>query len=337
MTYAVKEIFYTLQGEGANAGRPAVFCRFAGCNLWTGREEDRADAVCRFCDTDFVGTDGPGGGKFAVGRGAGRRGRGRLARRATGRAAASWSAPAASRCSSSTPPLIDALHARGLRGRGRDQRHPAAARRASTGSASAPRPAPTGGRPRATSSSWSIPQDGRRARAVRGPRLPPLLPPADGRARRARPTPRAALALLPRAPALAAQPADAQASRHSVTSVSAARHARILRPHQPRVRLCRQVLRRRRPGRRRAWTTWPIPANVAVILARYGCEQITIVAGILHHVLEESPPDQLAGAGAEDRRQVRAGRAGRGQGRARAQVRPPRRASGPGRRASRSI
>ena len=65
MSYAVKEIFYTLQGEGANAGRPAVFCRFAGCNLWTGREEDRAEAVCRFCDTDFVGTDGPGGGKFA--------------------------------------------------------------------------------------------------------------------------------------------------------------------------------------------------------------------------------------------------------------------------------
>ena len=62
--YSVKEIFYTLQGEGANAGRPAVFCRFAGCNLWTGREEDRADAVCKFCDTDFVGTDGEGGGKF---------------------------------------------------------------------------------------------------------------------------------------------------------------------------------------------------------------------------------------------------------------------------------
>ena len=64
MTYAVKEIFYTLQGEGANAGRPAVFCRFAGCNLWTGREKDRATAVCTFCDTDFVGTDGDGGGKF---------------------------------------------------------------------------------------------------------------------------------------------------------------------------------------------------------------------------------------------------------------------------------
>jgi 7-carboxy-7-deazaguanine synthase len=65
MTYSVKELFYTLQGEGAQAGRPAVFCRFAGCNLWSGREEDRASAVCRFCDTDFVGTNGPGGGKFA--------------------------------------------------------------------------------------------------------------------------------------------------------------------------------------------------------------------------------------------------------------------------------
>jgi 7-carboxy-7-deazaguanine synthase (Cx14CxxC type) len=66
MTYAVKEIFYTLQGEGAQAGRAAVFCRFAGCNLWTGREADRAAAVCTICDTDFVGTDGPGGGKFAT-------------------------------------------------------------------------------------------------------------------------------------------------------------------------------------------------------------------------------------------------------------------------------
>lgn len=65
MTYAVKEIFYTLQGEGANTGTPAVFVRFAGCNLWSGREEDRAGAVCRFCDTDFVGTGGTGGGRFA--------------------------------------------------------------------------------------------------------------------------------------------------------------------------------------------------------------------------------------------------------------------------------
>lgn len=65
MSYAIKEMFLTLQGEGARAGRRAVFLRFAGCNLWSGREEDRSDAVCRFCDTDFVGTDGPGGGKFA--------------------------------------------------------------------------------------------------------------------------------------------------------------------------------------------------------------------------------------------------------------------------------
>lgn len=64
MTYSVKEMYYTLQGEGARAGRPAVFLRFAGCNLWSGREADRARAVCRFCDTDFVGTGGPGGGKF---------------------------------------------------------------------------------------------------------------------------------------------------------------------------------------------------------------------------------------------------------------------------------
>lgn len=64
MAYSVKELFYTLQGEGANAGRPAVFCRFSGCNLWSGREQDRAKAICQFCDTDFIGTDGPGGGKF---------------------------------------------------------------------------------------------------------------------------------------------------------------------------------------------------------------------------------------------------------------------------------
>lgn len=65
MNYKVKEIFYTLQGEGANAGRPAVFCRFTGCNLWSGREVDRPKAICQFCDTDFVGTDGIGGGRFA--------------------------------------------------------------------------------------------------------------------------------------------------------------------------------------------------------------------------------------------------------------------------------
>ena len=65
MTYSVKEVFYTLQGEGAHTGRAAVFCRFSGCNLWSGRENDRSSAVCQFCDTDFVGVDGQGGGKFS--------------------------------------------------------------------------------------------------------------------------------------------------------------------------------------------------------------------------------------------------------------------------------
>ena len=66
VTYKIKEIFYTLQGEGTHAGRPAVFCRFSLCNLWTGHEKDRARAICQFCDTDFLGTDGPGGGRFAT-------------------------------------------------------------------------------------------------------------------------------------------------------------------------------------------------------------------------------------------------------------------------------
>jgi 7-carboxy-7-deazaguanine synthase (Cx14CxxC type) len=68
MPYLVKELFYTLQGEGRNTGRPAVFCRFAGCNLWSGHEKDRATAICQFCDTAFVGTDGPGGGRFVTAR-----------------------------------------------------------------------------------------------------------------------------------------------------------------------------------------------------------------------------------------------------------------------------
>ena len=66
MAYKVKEIFYTLQGEGVNSGRPAVFCRFSGCNLWNGKEADRSNAICKFCDTDFIGTDGLGGGSFSA-------------------------------------------------------------------------------------------------------------------------------------------------------------------------------------------------------------------------------------------------------------------------------
>jgi len=112
MSYAVKEIFYTLQGEGANTGRPAVFCRFAGCNLWSGLERDRATAVCRFCDTDFVGTDGAGGSRFAS------------PEALATRVAAAWpAAQAASRfvvCTGGEPllqldaPLVDALHAEGF-------------------------------------------------------------------------------------------------------------------------------------------------------------------------------------------------------------------------------
>jgi 7-carboxy-7-deazaguanine synthase (Cx14CxxC type) len=110
MTYSVKELFFTLQGEGAQAGRAAVFCRFAGCNLWTGREQDRATAVCTFCDTDFVGTDGVGGGKFAT------------ADELADAIAKQW--PGGGRpyvvCTGGEPllqldaPLIEALHARGF-------------------------------------------------------------------------------------------------------------------------------------------------------------------------------------------------------------------------------
>jgi 7-carboxy-7-deazaguanine synthase len=112
MSYAVKEIFYTLQGEGANTGRPAVFCRFAGCNLWTGREADRETATCRFCDTDFVGTDGPGGGRFPA------------AEQLAAAVEAAWPASEPARrfvvCTGGEPllqldaPLLGALHVRGF-------------------------------------------------------------------------------------------------------------------------------------------------------------------------------------------------------------------------------
>jgi 7-carboxy-7-deazaguanine synthase len=112
MSYAVKEIFYTLQGEGANTGRPAVFCRFAGCNLWTGREADRETATCRFCDTDFVGTDGPGGGRFPAAD--------QLAAAVEEAWPCSEAAPRFVVCTGGEPllqldaPLLDALHARGF-------------------------------------------------------------------------------------------------------------------------------------------------------------------------------------------------------------------------------
>ncbi|MDO8324468.1 MAG: 7-carboxy-7-deazaguanine synthase [Phenylobacterium sp.] len=111
MTYSVKEIFLTLQGEGGQAGRPAVFCRFAGCNLWSGREQDRANAVCTFCDTDFVGMDGEGGGRFAT------------PEALADAVAAKWTGGPDNRlvvCTGGEPllqldsPLIEALHARGF-------------------------------------------------------------------------------------------------------------------------------------------------------------------------------------------------------------------------------
>lgn len=113
MTYSVKEIFFTLQGEGANAGTPAVFCRFAGCNLWSGRETDRSEAACQFCDTEFVGTDGPGGGRFDT------------ADALAQAVAAAWPAGSTTHrfvvCTGGEPllqvdgKLVDALHARGFR------------------------------------------------------------------------------------------------------------------------------------------------------------------------------------------------------------------------------
>ncbi|MFZ5547946.1 MAG: 7-carboxy-7-deazaguanine synthase [Pseudomonadota bacterium] len=113
MAYSVKEIFYTLQGEGGQSGRAAVFCRFAGCNLWSGREQDRAAAACQFCDTDFVGTNGPGGGKFDT------------AEALAAAVAGCWPAAAAGGrplvvCTGGEPllqldeALVDALHARGF-------------------------------------------------------------------------------------------------------------------------------------------------------------------------------------------------------------------------------
>lgn len=111
MPYSVKEIFYTLQGEGAHAGRPAIFCRFTGCNLWSGREKDRMSAICRFCDTDFVGIDGPGGGRFDT--------PGDLARAVRSQWPSTSGAPYVV-CTGGEPllqldePLVQAFHAEGL-------------------------------------------------------------------------------------------------------------------------------------------------------------------------------------------------------------------------------
>ena len=116
MAYAVKEIFYSLQGEGAQVGRPALFCRFAGCNLWSGLERDRSEAVCQFCDTDFVGADGPEGGVFETATALAEA----VARRWPESAASSLAARPLVICTGGEPllqldaPAIDALHARGM-------------------------------------------------------------------------------------------------------------------------------------------------------------------------------------------------------------------------------
>ena len=137
MTYKVKEIFYTLQGEGTHAGRPAVFCRFTCCNLWTGRESDRGRAICQFCDTDFVGTDGPGGGKFATADDLADAVAAAVAQRP--RTTTAWSsAPAANRCCSWTRPRSTPCTPAASTSRSRPTA-PKPAPPGSTGSASAPR------------------------------------------------------------------------------------------------------------------------------------------------------------------------------------------------------
>lgn len=114
MSYAVKEIFYTLQGEGAQAGRPAVFCRFAGCNLWSGREADRSTAACSFCDTDFVGTDGVGGGRFATSQALAAAVEAAWPRGSGGRARRLVVCTGGEPLLQLDPPAIDALHAAGF-------------------------------------------------------------------------------------------------------------------------------------------------------------------------------------------------------------------------------
>ncbi len=180
MSYQVKEIFRTLQGEGAQAGRAAVFCRFAGCNLWSGREEDRAAAQCRFCDTDFVGTNGEGGGTFddaAGARGGDCPGLGRVHRAITPMS----SSPAASLCCSSMSRCSRLCTTKALPARSRPM---ARSRRptASTGSASAPRPEPSSSRTAGDELKLVFPQEGLDPDKPRKACVYPFLPATDGRA-----------------------------------------------------------------------------------------------------------------------------------------------------------
>ena len=211
MSYAVKEIFLTLQGEGAHAGRAAVFCRFSGCNLWSGREQDRATATCRFCDTDFVGTDGTLGGRYAS------------ADELADTIAAQWTGDNANRYVVLTggepllqvdAPFIDALHARGF-----------AIGIETNGTIEPPDGmdwicvSPKAGADLVVRRGHELklvyPQAGRAAGGFRRSRLRALLAAADGRARRDRKH-RARGRLLPAPSAMAAQPADAQDTRYQI-------------------------------------------------------------------------------------------------------------------------
>ncbi|MFK4697320.1 7-carboxy-7-deazaguanine synthase (Cx14CxxC type) [Bradyrhizobium diazoefficiens] len=211
MSYAVKEIFLTLQGEGAHAGRASVFCRFAGCNLWSGREADRQSATCKFCDTDFVGTDGTLGGRYAS------------AAELADTIAAQWTASNDNRYVVLTggepllqvdDALIDALHARGFE-----------IGVETNGTIAAPDGldwicvSPKGGSElvlrRGHELKLVYPQALAAPENLRGPRLRALLAAADGRARGCREH-RARDRLLPAPSAMAAQRADAQIARHQI-------------------------------------------------------------------------------------------------------------------------
>ena len=206
MGYAVKEVFYTLQGEGMNAGRAAVFCRFAGCNLWSGRAEDRRRAACSFCDTDFVGTDGTGGGRF------------RTADDLADAIQATWRGPSAAHrfavLTGGEPllqvdgALIAALHARrfeiAVETNGTIE-PPEGIDWICVSPKTLPLAADRGGRTQA-----GLPEPAPRAVRRRGARLPAPAPAADGRCRRCGQH-RRRRGLLPRQPALAAHPPEPQA------------------------------------------------------------------------------------------------------------------------------
>ena len=169
MSYAVKEIFYTLQGEGAQTGRAAVFCRFAGCNLWSGREEDRATAMCQFCDTEFVGVDGPDGGRFETRRGVGGADRGELAGSfgVLRREGSLSSAPEANRCCNWTGRSSMRCIERGFEV-AVETNGTIAAPMGSIGYASVPKLARSWCSAQAMNSSWSIRRPARRRRAMQG-------------------------------------------------------------------------------------------------------------------------------------------------------------------------